>query len=227
MSDTTEFLPSSHDTVPSADAPSGAGRRPDGLAAPDAVNTAVSAGPGGVASAAAPVVAAGDGRSRRGGGGLASKLLPELQQMAQSMGIKGTGRMRKGELISAIQERQGGVAATATAQPQPGTRQDNSTQRGAPAGAGAPRPSKRDAMESDTSARVGSGQGLGSGGAQSGGIGDGAQAAGLGAPAAPAPATGGQQLPFDRADAGPVTGGQADTGRQQAGGRNDDGRPSG
>ena len=47
------------------------------------------------------------------GGGLASKLLPELQQMAQSMGIKGTGRMRKGELILAIQERQGGAAVAA------------------------------------------------------------------------------------------------------------------
>jgi transcription termination factor Rho len=229
VSDTTEFLTSSHDTTPSVDAPPGASRGPDRVTAPDVANVA-SAGPGGVASTAAPVLAAGDGRSRRGGGGLASKLLPELQQMAQSMGIKGTGRMRKGELISAIQERQGGAAATATAataQAQPATRQDNSTQRGAPAGAGAPRHPERDAMESDTSARAGSGQGLGSGGAPTGGIGDGAQAVGLGAPTAPAPASGGQQLPFDRADAGGVTGGQADTGRQQAGGRNDDGRSSG
>jgi transcription termination factor Rho len=224
VSDTTEFLTSSHDTVPSAGAPSGAGRGPDGVAAPDAANAA-SAAPGGIASAAAPVLAAGDGRSRRGGGGLASKLLPELQQMAQSMGIKGTGRMRKGELISAIQERQGGTAAAVAGEPQPGKRQDNSTQRGAPAGAGAPRHPERDAMESDTSARVGSGQGLGSGGAQTG-IGDGAQAGGLGAPTAPAPASGGQ-LPFDRADASPLAGGQADTGRQQAGSRNDDGRSSG
>src|SRR5207253_3064082 len=98
VSDTTEFLTSSHDTVPPADAPAGVSRGPGGVAAPDAAN-ASSAGPGGVASAAAPVLAASDGRSRRGGGGLASKLLPELQQMAQSMGIKGTGRMRKGELI--------------------------------------------------------------------------------------------------------------------------------
>src|SRR2546429_4677848 len=35
-------------------------------------------------------------------------LLPELQSMASSLGISGTGRMRKGELIAAIQERQGG-----------------------------------------------------------------------------------------------------------------------
>ena len=231
MSDTTEFVTSSHDTAPSADGPSGASRGPGGAAAPDAVNVA-SAGTGGVASAAAPGLAAGDGagpasgsalaRSRRGGG-LASKLLPELQQMAQSMGIKGTGRMRKGELILAIQERQGGAAVAAT-QTQPGARQDNSTQRGGPAGAGTSRHRERDSMESDTSARVGSGQGLGSGGAQSGGIGDGAQARGLGAPAAPA--SDGQQLPFDRADAAPSAGGQADTGRQQAGSRNDDGRSS-
>jgi transcription termination factor Rho len=224
VSDTTEFRTSSHDAVPPASAPSGASRGADGVAAPDAVNAAPP-GPDGVARAAAPAVAAGDGRSRRGGGGLASKLLPELQQMAQSMGIKGTGRMRKGELISAIQERQGGAATAASPQAQPGTRQDNSMQRGAPAGVGAARHLEREIMESDTSARVGSGQGLGSGGAQTGGIGDGAQAGGLGAPAAPA--SGGQQLPFDRADAAPGAGSQADTGRQQAGGRNDDGRPSG
>src|SRR5438270_12904767 len=35
-------------------------------------------------------------------------LLPELQSMASSLGISGTGRMRKGELIAAIQERQAG-----------------------------------------------------------------------------------------------------------------------
>jgi transcription termination factor Rho len=223
VSDTTEFRTSSHDAVPSASAPSGAGRGPGGVAAPDAVHAAP-AGPDGVARAAAPAVAAGDGRSRRGGGGLASKLLPELQQMAQSMGIKGTGRMRKGELISAIQERQGGATVAASAQAQPGTRQDNSAQPGAPAGAGAPRHLERDMMESGTSARVGSGQGLGSGSAQAGGIGDGARAGGLGAPAAPA--ADGQQLPFDRAEAAPGAGGPAD-GRQQAGSRNDDGRPSG
>jgi transcription termination factor Rho len=35
-------------------------------------------------------------------------LLPELQAMASSLGISGTARMRKGELIAAIQERQAG-----------------------------------------------------------------------------------------------------------------------
>ncbi|SCE75992.1 transcription termination factor Rho [Micromonospora carbonacea] len=38
-------------------------------------------------------------------------LLPELQSLAASLGISGTARMRKGELISAISERQGGAAA--------------------------------------------------------------------------------------------------------------------
>jgi transcription termination factor Rho len=212
VSDTTEFVTGSHDTVPSANGPSGASSGPGGVAAPDAAN-------------ASPA------RSRRGGG-LASKLLPELQQMAQSMGIKGTGRMRKGELILAIQERQGG-AAVAAPQTQPGTRQGNSAQRSGPAGAGTSRHRERDSMESDASARVGSGQGLGSGSAQSGGIGDGVQARGIGdggqargigAPSAPA--SDGQQLPFDRADAVAAAGGQADTGRQQAGSRNDDGRSS-
>ncbi|SBV29897.1 transcription termination factor Rho [Micromonospora krabiensis] len=37
-------------------------------------------------------------------------LLPELQSLAASLGISGTARMRKGELISAISERQGGAA---------------------------------------------------------------------------------------------------------------------
>ena len=39
-------------------------------------------------------------------------LLPELQSLAASLGISGTARMRKGELISAIQERQGGGTAS-------------------------------------------------------------------------------------------------------------------
>lgn len=59
-----------------------------------------------VADGAAPSTT----RRRRTGSGLAAMLLPELQSLAASLGITGTGRMRKGELISAIQERQGGVA---------------------------------------------------------------------------------------------------------------------
>ncbi|MDX6287521.1 MAG: transcription termination factor Rho [Frankiales bacterium] len=47
-------------------------------------------------------------RARRTtGGGLSAKVLPELQAMASELGITGTARMRKGELIEAIQSRQG------------------------------------------------------------------------------------------------------------------------
>ncbi|MCW2612860.1 MAG: transcription termination factor Rho, partial [Cryptosporangiaceae bacterium] len=35
-------------------------------------------------------------------------LLPELQGLAGELGISGTGRMRKGELIAAIQAKQSG-----------------------------------------------------------------------------------------------------------------------
>ncbi|GLY99677.1 hypothetical protein Acsp02_69300 [Actinoplanes sp. NBRC 103695] len=44
-------------------------------------------------------------------------LLPELQSLAASLGISGTARMRKGELITAISERQGGGAPAASAEP--------------------------------------------------------------------------------------------------------------
>jgi transcription termination factor Rho len=100
--------------------------------------------------------------ARRGGSGLSGMLLADLQRLAQSMGITGTGRMRKGQLVEAIQARQGGGAA----QGQPGgtapgqrnglpaaggsVAHDNSVQRGASAGAGAPRHREQDAMESDT-----------------------------------------------------------------------------
>ncbi|MEV6963491.1 transcription termination factor Rho [Hamadaea sp. NPDC051192] len=71
-------------------------------------------------STVADDASAGTARRRRSGSGLTAMLLPELQSMAASLGISGTARMRKGELISAIQERQAGtprpraeVAATA------------------------------------------------------------------------------------------------------------------
>jgi transcription termination factor Rho len=66
-------------------------------------------------SASAPT-AAPRVRRRATSGGLASMVLPELQAMAGELGISGVGRLRKGQLIEAIQERQGGGAgATATA----------------------------------------------------------------------------------------------------------------
>ncbi|MGI5160470.1 transcription termination factor Rho [Microbispora sp. CA-102843] len=50
---------------------------------------------------------------RRSGTGLAGMVLPELQALATSLGITGTGRMRKSQLIAAIQEKQGGSGETA------------------------------------------------------------------------------------------------------------------
>jgi transcription termination factor Rho len=150
--------------------------------------------------------AAAGGTRRRSGGGLGGMLLPELQRLAQSLGMTGTGRMRKGELIAAIQQRQGsggsgaggsaasGPVAGSTAGADPaargraasgtvagdrsgGTAGDHSFQRSAPAGAGAPRQPEQDAMERQTSTQPG----IGSGG-YAGGPGGTAAPGGIGAP---------------------------------------------
>jgi transcription termination factor Rho len=80
--------------------------------------------------------------------GLSAMLLPELQRLAQSMGITGTARMRKSQLVEAIQNRQSGQPAAPHA-----TRRsaalDNSAQRVASAGADAPRHREQDDMEPD------------------------------------------------------------------------------
>ncbi|MCU1590377.1 MAG: transcription termination factor Rho, partial [Frankiales bacterium] len=54
-------------------------------------------------------------RRRATSGGLAAMVLPELQAMAGELGISGVGRLRKSQLIEAIQERQGATAAPAAA----------------------------------------------------------------------------------------------------------------
>ncbi len=113
-------------------------------------------------------------------GRLESMLLAELQRLAQSLGITGTGRMRKGQIIAAIEERrhgrnaaggtrdgvgQGSVTARSG---EPGNAAEpidrvehnqsevngNSVKRNAPAGAGANRPFEQDAMESDGSGQL-------------------------------------------------------------------------
>jgi transcription termination factor Rho len=48
------------------------------------------------------------GSPRRRGNGLSGMLLPELQRLAGELGISGTGRMRKGDLVAAISARQVG-----------------------------------------------------------------------------------------------------------------------
>jgi transcription termination factor Rho len=122
-------------------------------------------------------------------------LLPELQRLAQSLGLTGTARMRKGQLIAAIEERQrggsgaghgdGAAPASGVAGTQSGHQRDlsdNSVQRGAPAGAGATRPRERDAMETQASTQ----SGLGAGNA--GGVGESSQAGSIGGQAQePAP----------------------------------------
>src|ERR1700734_2642781 len=97
----------------------------------------------------------------RSGAGLSSLLMPELQRIAQEMGITGTGRMRKSQLVEAIEARQGSKSPR-------GTAKKDSDQRGTSAGAGATRPLKQDAMELDTSSHTGIGAsaelGIGDGG---------------------------------------------------------------
>src|SRR5690242_13244684 len=66
-------------------------------------------------SSEAPAASGQAGRSRRRGSGLSGMLLPELQQLAAELGIAGTARMRKGDLVAAISARQGGDGGSAGA----------------------------------------------------------------------------------------------------------------
>jgi transcription termination factor Rho len=85
--------------------------------------------------------------------------MPELQRIAQELGISGTGKMRKSQLVEAIEARQGSQSP----------RKQDSDQRGSSAGADATRPLKQDQMELDTFSRTGVGasteHGLGDSGA--------------------------------------------------------------
>ena len=103
---------------------------------------------------AAPASGPSAGTRRRSSEGIGGMLLPELQRLAQSLGMTGTGRMRKGELVAAIQQRQGGGQPGIGSQPGAGAGQpgaaDHSFQRGAPAGAGVARPVEQDAMGQQT-----------------------------------------------------------------------------
>jgi transcription termination factor Rho len=66
----------------------------------EASNGAGTSAPGTDASAPAGT------RRRKTGGGLEGLLLPELKQLAGTLGIKGTGALRKGQLIEAIKANQ-------------------------------------------------------------------------------------------------------------------------
>ena len=156
VSDTTEVL---------GGAPSASEDAPVGNSAPPA-------------AAGGTTVPTSKSRSR-GGTGLSSLLLPELQRMAQSMGIQGAGRMRKGQLVEAIQARQAGT----------GIANQGSDQRVASAGADSTRLRKQDGMEPATHAQPGIGDGAAAG------IGASARG-GIGAEGAEGPAQ--QQLSFDQ-----------------------------
>jgi transcription termination factor Rho len=137
-------------------------------------------------------------------------VMPDLVRIAQTLGIPGAGRMRKGQLIEAIEARQGGGAG----QEASAARKD-SDQRAASAGADATRPVRQDAMEPDTFSRTGIGDSAPAGiGASP------ATQAGLGADGA------GQQLSFyeeTRPKTGDGTQGDAQRGdRRRRNGRRDD-----
>ncbi|SEK33630.1 transcription termination factor Rho [Streptacidiphilus jiangxiensis] len=78
-------------------------------------------------------------RRRTTGTGLNSMVLAELQQLASGLGISGTGRMRKSQLIDAIKEKSGGdPLLAASAQPPAARRSTRSAASAAPAEATAP-----------------------------------------------------------------------------------------
>ena len=195
VSDTTEFL---------SGAPDAPGETPLGRPASTGNADPEGSHAGSGAPAGSDGAAVAKGR-RRQGTGLSALLLPELQQVAQQMGIAGTARMRKSQLIAAIQEKQGGHAE----EPRRGSRAgagspstDVSAPRAASAGADASRPLKQDAMEPQTSTEAD--------------VRHNARASGNGVSTADRGDVAGQQLSFDQAPAG-------DTGRAAQGAPNSQG----
>jgi transcription termination factor Rho len=144
VSDTTELL---------SGGPTVSEEAPVGTPAPSAAAGGPSEG------AVAP---ASKSRSRTGTG-LSSLLMPELQRIAQTMGIPGAGRMRKGQLVEAIEARQGGGPRQETA-----AAKQSSGRRVA-----STRPRKQGAMEpgTDTGSGIGAAATSGLGDAARGGIG--------------------------------------------------------
>ncbi|MFD2090545.1 transcription termination factor Rho [Blastococcus deserti] len=77
------------------------------------------------------------GSTRRRGNGLSGMLLPELQRLAGELGISGTGRMRKSDLVAAISARQVGAGPGAGDAPATGApAQGPGAAEGAPASRG-------------------------------------------------------------------------------------------
>jgi transcription termination factor Rho len=166
--------------------------------------------------------------SRRGGSGLSAMLLPELQSLAGSLGITGTGRMRKGDLITVIQERQAGGSGSGTGSPRSRVAVpagepreevradvrtgDDAGDRRASRAAGPPEP-REQAVE---------GRATDSGGAPA------AAESRAGGRGEPVRAEAGRTDARSRPDAGRGDGGsRADTGERSSGGRGDGGERSG
>ncbi|MFB6519165.1 transcription termination factor Rho [Streptomyces sp. NPDC056401] len=82
----------------------------------------------------APAEGAAPTKRRRSGTGLDGMVLAELQQVASGLGIRGTARMRKGQLIEVIKEAQAGSSAPKAAASAPAA---------APADSGETKPKRR------------------------------------------------------------------------------------
>lgn len=82
----------------------------------------------------APAEGAAPTKRRRSGTGLDGMVLAELQQVASGLGIRGTARMRKGQLIEVIKEAQAGSSAPKAAASAPAA---------APAESGETKPKRR------------------------------------------------------------------------------------
>ncbi|MER5204352.1 transcription termination factor Rho [Streptomyces sp. NPDC002825] len=100
-----------------------------------------------VDTAAPAAGATGTARRRRSGTGLEGMVLAELQQVASGLGIRGTARMRKSQLIEVIKEAQaGGSAAPAkaadAAETKPKRRATTKARTGEAAEAAAPKAEK-------------------------------------------------------------------------------------
>ncbi|SEC48966.1 transcription termination factor Rho [Streptomyces sp. TLI_105] len=99
-----------------------------------------------VDTAAPAAGATGTARRRRSGTGLEGMVLAELQQVASGLGIRGTARMRKSQLIEVIKEAQAGGSAPAkaadAAETKPKRRATSKARTGEAAEAAAPKAEK-------------------------------------------------------------------------------------
>ncbi|MEV7288708.1 transcription termination factor Rho [Streptomyces sp. NPDC093252] len=118
-------------------------------------------------TAAAPATdasapATGAGSRRRRGTGLEGMVLAELQQVASGLGIRGTARMRKSQLIEVIKEAQasGGAApkAEATAETKPKRRTTSRTRTGDTADAAEKPAAKKAAPKAEAAVEQAAGQ---------------------------------------------------------------------